>query len=119
MKKKFSMLIVCFVAALQSFAQMPDFSWAVACGGSGKSVAADKSGNIYTTGIYNGTADFDPSSGWYLMFGNGLFDIYVAKYNSGGKLVWAKSLGGTDWDISYGITLDSAGNVYVTGGFVS
>ena len=44
-------------------------------------------------------------------------DIFVAKYDSNGALVWATRAGGTDIDRGRGIATDGAGNSYVTGQF--
>ena len=42
-------------------------------------------------------------------------DVYVVKYNSLGKSVWAARIGGTGSDLGFSITTDTSGNVYVTG----
>ena len=42
-------------------------------------------------------------------------DVYVVKYNSLGKSVWAARIGGTGGDLGFSITTDTSGNVYVTG----
>ena len=48
-------------------AQSPTLAWAKAMGGTsldqGRSVAVDGAGNVYTTGFFNGTVDFDPNTG--------------------------------------------------------
>lgn len=82
------------------------------------STATDSSGNIYLTGRFNGTVDFDPSStGVKMLTSNGDADIFIAKLDRNGILVWAGSIGGTEHDRAYGITVDSQDKVYVTGNF--
>ncbi|MBL7798333.1 MAG: hypothetical protein JNJ90_17695 [Saprospiraceae bacterium] len=83
----------------------------------GKSIATDASGNVYMTGYYGNTADFDPGPGAANLTSTGASDIYIAKYDAAGNYLWAKSVGGASSDVGYGIALDAAGNVYITGFF--
>lgn len=62
--------------------------------GRGIVVAAD--GSVYTTGYFQGTADFDPGLGFVPLTSAGGQDVFVLKLNSAGNFVWARSLGGTD-----------------------
>ena len=95
--------------------------WARQYGGTGNdegfSIAIDTSGNVYTTGIFNGSADFDPSSSAFNMTSLGNSDVFVAKLNSSGDFLWAKRLGGSSVDYGYGIAVDGSGNVLTTGYF--
>jgi hypothetical protein len=84
----------------------------------GYGIAVDNSGNVYTTGGFKGTTDFDPGAGTFNMTAGGLTDGFVCKLNSSGDFVWAKILGGCQIDDNANyITLDAAGNVYTTGTF--
>lgn len=92
-----------------------DFESAVRFGGAGadagQSIATDTNGNVYTTGVFNGTVDFDPGAGVTNLISAGGFDIFVSKSDSAGNFVWAKRLGGTGTDESNGVAVDGSGNV--------
>ncbi len=83
----------------------------------GYEIASDNAGNIYITGEFEGTVDFDPGAGVTNLVSNGGSDVFVAKYNDSGELLWAQSLGGAGNDAGLGITVDSAGKVYVSGNY--
>ena len=83
----------------------------------GEALATDSSGNVYATGYYNGTVDFDPGAGTANMTATGNPDVFVLKLNSSGTLLWAKSLGGSNAAYGRSIDVDSSGNVYTTGNF--
>lgn len=83
----------------------------------GKSIAVDGSDNVYTTGYFDGTADFDPSAGSSNLTSAGNWDVYVTKLDSSGALQWAKALGGSMDDYGRSIAVDGSGNVYTTGEF--
>lgn len=115
-------LIVCtFLYFQDSIAQNLTYSWAHRFGGGtseeGKCMRADRDGNIYVTGYFAGTADFDPGPATVNLTSLGGREIFIAKYNSGGGLLWAKKIGGTSDDYANALRVDSAGNVYITGSF--
>ncbi len=98
-----------------------NFVWGKSMGGSGDdrgvSVKVSSSGNVYTTGWFNGTADFDPSAGVSNLVSSGYSDGFVCKLNASGDLVWAKKLGGTYPVFARSIAIDASENVYTTGSF--
>lgn len=98
-----------------------DFGFAVGFGSTAhdtpENVATDAAGNIYTTGRFEGTVDFDPGAGTTDLTSAGGPDIFVTKLDSGGNFVWAKRMGGSGRDRGVDITVDAAGNVYTTGIF--
>ncbi len=79
------------------FAQQVNFEWAKQMRGTGYdeaySVALDPLGNVYTTGNFQGTVDFDPGAGTFFMTA-GSVDIFISKLDVQGNFVWAKKLGG-------------------------
>ena len=98
--------------------------WAKAIGGAnsfgagGNAIALDGSGNVYTTGSYSGTTDFDPGAGVFNLTGvDSHAEVFVSKLDSSGSFVWAKAMRGTNVDVGNGIAVDAAGNVFTTGTF--
>ena len=73
----------------------------------GYGVVVDSSNNIYVTGDAGGGLDGNTSSGNH--------DLFLVKYNSSGVKQWTKQLGTSDWDQGNGVTVDSLGDIYVTG----
>lgn len=102
-------------------AQMMTYDWARQMGGAGfnngSSIVLDAAGNVYTTGGFQGTADFDPGVGVFNLTAVGSGDIFISKLDAAGNFVWAKQMGGTTIDDGRSITVDAAGNVYTTGHF--
>ncbi len=98
-----------------------NFLWAKSMGGTsndvGLEIAVDDSGNVYTTGYFSGTADFDPGAGTSNLISAGFDDIFISKLDAAGNFLWAKSIGGIDDDQGYSITVDGSGHVYTTGYF--
>ncbi|MCK4360004.1 MAG: SBBP repeat-containing protein [Candidatus Cloacimonetes bacterium] len=117
-KRTFILLVLLFIAVL-AFAQAPEWQWATQAGGTnsdgGKAITIDAAGNSYVTGTFRETATF----GSYSLTSSGYLDIFVAKMDEDGNWLWATRAGGGswDWDCGCGITIDDAGNSYVTGGF--
>ncbi len=71
----------------------------------------DSQGNIYVTGGFHTTLNF----GSVILSGLGYGDIYLAKFDSQGSIIWARQAGGTSYDNSGGVAADKFGNVFITG----
>ena len=80
-------------------------------------VTTDAAGNLYNTGNFNGTLDFDSGPGTSNLTAVGQADIFITKESPSGALLWAKSIGGANNDGSAAIALDGAGNVFICGTF--
>lgn len=99
-----------------------NFVWAVRFGESsndqnGYSIAVDATGNVYTTGSYINTVDFDPGAGVFNL-SSGCNDAYVSKLSPNGDFIWAKRLGGTGCnEEGNAIVVDAAGDVIIAGQF--
>lgn len=79
----------------------------------GYGIAADNSGNVYVAGCYKLTSTFDNIN----VTSAGDFDIFIAKYNSAGNLLWFKTAGGASKDEADKIFIGEDGNIYVAGMF--
>lgn len=88
----------------------------------GTSVSCDASGNIYATGYFSSN---------FLWMGSIILtnttvspvssnaDPFIAKYDANGNLLWAKNLLGTGSDYIFSVEVDVAGDVYISGDFIS
>jgi len=81
------------------------------------SIALDNSGDVYTTGNFDGTADFDPGIADYSLISNGVTDIFISKLDAAGNFVWAKSYGSVGNDYVKAMALDPSGVIYSIGTF--
>ncbi len=98
-----------------------NFIWVKSVGGAssdgGYGITTDVSGNIYLTGIYVDTVDFDPGADVSTLTSAGFADVFVLKLDSDGNFLWAKSMGGPGSDYGFDVAVDSSGNVFTTGYF--
>ncbi len=94
--------------------------WAKSAGGSSDDIsncsATDASGNVYIIGSFKSTSI---SFGSTTLSNSGNADIFIAKFNSSGTVLWATKAGGTLDDVGNSIAVDNNGNVFVTGYFKS
>ncbi|MCF8372927.1 MAG: T9SS type A sorting domain-containing protein [Bacteroidales bacterium] len=94
--------------------------WAKRLGNTGEDVATglcvDTDDNIYLTGHFKSQAI---SFGSTQLISNGSNDIFLAKLNPIGEVIWAKSAGGNNTDFARSVIADKIGNVYITGDFES
>src|SRR5688572_11966291 len=114
------LLVICLLAG--SSAQAPTWLWAKLIGGTGsfgRSITVDPSGNVYISGSFISSVDFDPGPGTYTLTSAGSSDIFICKYTSAGEIVWAKRMGGTLNDGGTVVKFDplGSGSVVVSGWF--
>jgi len=103
-----------------------DMIWARQLGGvtvddgsNGFSIAIDGGGNIYVTGDFYGTVDFDPGSGIYNLLAQGSNgEAFIAKFDNQANLIWAKQISGSAKSYGQSVSVDRSGNVYTLGSFL-
>lgn len=100
-----------------------NYSWTYGFGGVNgdflSALALDSQSNVFATGNFSGTVDFDSGSGTSSFTSNGGPDVYLTKVSSLGAFTWAwafggQSLGGTV-DVGNAIAIDSANNLTLVG----
>jgi hypothetical protein len=94
--------------------------WAKKAGGMSddrtNSIAVDAYGNTYVAGYFSSTnLDFGATT----LINTGQADIFLARYDAIGNVIWAKSVGGTSDDRAISSVVDAYGNIYLTGSFCS
>ncbi|MFZ8835397.1 MAG: hypothetical protein ACO2O5_14570, partial [Candidatus Caldipriscus sp.] len=90
-------------------------------------VKTDENGNLQWAKTYGGTGDDwaifvqQTSDGGYIVagytdsFGAGVWDAFLIKTDSNGNVEWAKTYGGTNYDIAYSVQQTSDGGYIVAG----
>ena len=99
------------------------FLWARKAGSSATldkvaAITTDRHNNVLVTGYFSASSiNFDGT----VVYNSPGFksDIFVAKYDSDGNILWAISYGGTNDEVSNSICADTMGNIYVAGWFSS
>ena len=104
----------------------PKLIWAKQTGGKsntsaptdkGTGIVLDEKGNSYTTGNFWDYSDFDPGPGSYPLTTGGVSDVFVCKLNANGQFVWARRMGGQNYQDGNDIAIDKKGFLYLTGNF--
>lgn len=85
----------------------------------GDGLTTDNAGNVYITGYFQDTTDFDPGPGVFTMIPIGSVDAFIVKLDPNGVFVWAKQVGGSSVDYGRDIVVDQTGNLYIAGQYGS
>lgn len=119
-KKLFIMILFAFIGLNNiSNAQAPNWQWAKSANGASYSIATDSNGNSYVTGSFNSSTITIGSFTLTNSSAGNHNDLFIAKYDALGNVIWAKSAGGSNDDVAESIAVDANGNTYITGYFIS
>ncbi len=107
-----------FDAFVVKYDQLGNTIWANRLGGAGSdygiSLKVDLNGNVYVTGYFSNVMITPVGT----ITSVGLRDVYLAKYNTEGTLLWIKQAGSSMNDEGNGLGIDNQnGKVYLTGKF--
>lgn len=112
----YQIILLTILSTVCSSFYAQQFEWARGASGNvySNSVVTDGQGNSYVTGWYEYNATFGSTQ---ISSVNGSHDIFLAKYDNAGNLLWVRSAGGTGSENSASVALDQLGNCYITGEF--
>ena len=79
----------------------------------GASLAVDDYGNVFVAGGFRNTANFEGTE----LVGVGQIDLFLAKYDPLGNLLWVRHAGEPGEDVASGVATDAYGNAIITGWF--
>ena len=85
----------------------------------GLDITVDATENIYTTGLFLFTVDFDPSFGFFPLTSTSGQSAFIQKLDFNGTFIWAGKLDGTGSTSGYSISLDNFGNIITSGIFAN
>ncbi len=74
-------------------------------------------GNIYATGVFTGSVDFDMGTGTTTLTSNGGADIFISCQSDNGSYQWVIGIGGTGSDTALKIEEGPDGHLYIAGEF--
>ncbi len=100
------------------------YTWALTWGGEGhdrcRGLYIDDSDDIFITGDFIGTADFDPGPGSDVHQSHNptLSDAFLSKFNKEGIHQWTLTWGGTNATTPYKVIKDHTGHLYVGGEYI-
>ena len=99
-----------------------NFLWAAAIGSGAseyaEAVAVDGASNVYLTGYFSGSTDFDPDTSSMVLTPIGNSDTYILKLDTSGAFEWVRSFGGVTGNVAPNhMAMSAFGDVYATGGF--
>jgi hypothetical protein len=83
-------------------------------GDAGHGIGIDADRNIYTSGEFETTCYFTPNDS-ITVGGTGINNIYIAKHDNNGNLIWVKSVVSNGDCRGRALVTDAAGNSYFTG----
>lgn len=93
--------------------------WGTYYGGAGddyvNSLALYQDRYVYVAGLTNSASDIATITSYQAIYGGGGDDACLAMFDTAGTVNWTTYYGASGTDQGYGVALDAAGNVYMSG----
>lgn len=121
MKHLISLILASLFISTQFYAQNFSLDWVN--GAKYKTIlgaqnmALSSQNDIYTTGYFQNTVNFESNSTDHILTSNGQRDAFIKKVDNNGNLLWVNQIGGISGDQGHVITIDNDDNIYVIGYF--
>lgn len=80
-------------------------------------VKTDHNNSIFSSGMFYGIIDFNPSTISSYTLAADYYDAYINKLDSNGNFLWVKSFGSYGTEVVNSQIVDSLGNIYSVGNF--
>lgn len=108
---------------IETFDSLGNYKWVTTAGGTGSdgcsALASDRSGNIFATGTFSGSdAMFSTKSGNMVLASAGGTDIFYSCYDSLGRGIFVKQIGGAGNETVQNILLQPSGNFTLSGSYL-
>lgn len=117
--KTLSLITILFLSFFQGYSQT--LEWGLQFGGTSSEgisdLTIDNNDNVYSTGRFFGTVDFDPGPTSVTFSSGPYVDMFAQKIDEFGNFVWAKHFDSYGSTVGEGVATDNNGNVYFTGHF--
>ncbi|HTN46592.1 MAG TPA: hypothetical protein VL098_09610 [Flavipsychrobacter sp.] len=103
---------------ISKFDRSGNFIWTKELDCGPNKIKSDMTGNLYVTGYFGGTVDFDPGAGVFNMTSQTSYqDIFILKLDTTGNFIWAKQFSSSSQFTNREINIDGSANLYLTGAF--
>lgn len=98
-----------------------NFIWGKSIGGPSDDIAydlaLDTENNLYVTGYFYETTDFNPNASTFELNAMGMNDIFLLSLSPSGNFIDAESIGGPGFDRGYKVLIDDSNHIILAGSF--
>jgi len=98
-----------------------NFIWGKSIGGPSDDIAydleLDTENNLYVTGYFYETTDFNPNASTFELNAMGMNDIFLLSLSPSGDFIDAESIGGPGFDSGYKVLIDDFNHIILAGSF--